>query len=61
MSLEQIVCVSLGSIFQVATFVLGLAVGISLSRKDSKNDNGNSRTKTAAYWHGDHVERRGTP
>ena len=60
MSIEQIVCVSLGQIFQVAVFALGIAVGISLSRKESKNDNSNSRTKTAAYWHGNHVERRGT-
>ena len=60
MSIEQIVCVSLGQIFQVAVFALGIAVGISLSRKESKNDDSNSGKKTAAYWHGHHVERRGT-
>jgi len=46
MTVEQIVCVSLGSIFQVAVFVLGIAVGISLTkRKESFNDHSNSNTE----------------
>ena len=56
MSIEQIVCVSLGSIFQVAVFALGVSVGLALSRKDSKNDNSNEGTKDPGYWH--RVERR---
>jgi hypothetical protein len=35
MTIEQIVCVSIGSIIVAGTFALGLLVGASLRRKDS--------------------------
>ena len=66
MSIEQFVCMSIGCIVQAATFAVGVMVGISLQRKDSKDDNVNARittTRPAAnpnWWHdpNNKVERR---
>lgn len=66
MSIEQLVCISVGFIAQIATFAVGVMVGISLQRKDSKDDNVNARittTRPAAnpnWWHdpNNKVERR---
>ena len=39
MTIEQLVCVSLGSILQAVVFTLGVAVGVSLTkRKESQHD-----------------------
>jgi len=55
MTIEQIVCVSFGSILQAVVFALGVAVGISLTkRRDSHNDSDEGKTEKA--WH--QVERR---
>ena len=41
MNLSEITCIALGMIFNVFTFVLGVAVGVNVSqqRKDSQNGN----------------------
>ena len=38
MTIEQIVCVSIGFIFEAGTFALGLLVGASLRRRDSTRE-----------------------
>ena len=40
MSLSEFTCIALGMLFNVLTFVLGVAVGVNVSakRKDSPND-----------------------
>jgi len=54
---EAWVCVSLGAILHAATFAVGVMVGVSLSRKDLRNDSDSRKKATEfAYWHG--VERR---
>ena len=66
MSIEQLVCISIGFIAQIATFAVGVMVGISLQRKDSKDDNVNARITTTRptanpnWWHdpNNKVERR---
>jgi hypothetical protein len=66
MSIEQLVCVSIGCIAQVATFVIGVLVGTRLWRKDSKDDTFNNRITTTRpsanpnWWHdpNNKVERR---
>jgi len=52
MSIEQLVCVSIGVFVQAATFALGIMVGVSLKRKEATHGNGND------YWHS--FEHRGT-
>jgi len=41
MSVSEFTCIALGMLFNVLTFVLGCAVGVSMvrTRKDSDNDN----------------------
>lgn len=40
MSVSEFACISLGLLFNVLTFVLGVSVGVSLvKRKDSDHDN----------------------
>jgi hypothetical protein len=41
MSLSEFTCIALGMLFNVLTFVLGVAVGVNVSakRKDSPDDN----------------------
>jgi hypothetical protein len=39
MNVSEFTCISLGILFNVLTFALGCAVGVSLKRKDSQNDN----------------------
>lgn len=55
MSVRDFVMLAIGEIILAATFALGIMVGISLTRKDSRHDNGNSngtgRTEAAAQWH----------
>ena len=40
MSVSEFTCISLGMLFNVLTFVLGVAVGVNVcqKRKDSQND-----------------------
>jgi hypothetical protein len=41
MSVSEFTCIALGMLFNVLTFALGCAVGVSMvrNRKDSDNDN----------------------
>ena len=43
MSVSEFTCIALGMLFNVLTFVLGVAVGVNVSskRKDSHHDDGN--------------------
>lgn len=43
MNVSELTCISLGMLFNVLTFFLGTAVGVTIAskRKDSSNDNGN--------------------
>lgn len=54
MTIEQVVCVCLGAVFQTGWFLLGIAVGMSFSRKEAKNVSNNKDSKE--YWH--NIERR---
>lgn len=51
MTITDFVWIAVGETLLCASFALGMLVGISLTRKDSRNDNGNSRTEAAAQWH----------
>lgn len=51
MTISQLCLVSLGITANALTFVLGILVGISLSRKESKNDNCNEGTSQVSNWH----------
>jgi hypothetical protein len=51
MTIEQLAVMACGVTVNGLTFALGIAVGISLTRKDSKNGNQNE----ASRWH--RVER----
>jgi hypothetical protein len=52
--------IACGQVSLMATFALGMLVGMALMRKESQHDDGNSDTDEAAekwrQWH--HVERR---
>lgn len=43
MNISEFTCIALGMLFNVLTFVLGVAVGVNVcqKRKDSSNDDGN--------------------
>lgn len=56
MTLSQLALICAGFSLNAGTFVLGVFVGLALTRKDSTNDR-NEGTK-ANYWHD--VERRAT-
>ena len=47
MNLEQLTCVLFGSILNSFTFCVGIAVGISFTKRNSKNVNNNCK-KTAS-------------
>lgn len=55
MTIEQLVCVFVGTIVQAVTFALGIMVGVSLKRKESFDDS-DSYEKASRPWHT--VERR---
>jgi hypothetical protein len=54
-TIEQIVCVSIGAILHAATFAVGVLAGISMSRKEV-NHGRDSNPKAYNHWHD--VERR---
>ena len=60
MTIADFVWIAVGETLLVGTFLLGIAVGISLTRKESRHDNGNEGTqgdgKAWNNWH--RVERR---
>lgn len=43
MNVSELTCIALGMLFNVLTFFLGTAVGVTIAskRKDSSNDDGN--------------------
>ena len=47
MTIEQLTCVLFGSILNSFTFCVGIAVGISFTKRNSKHVNNNSK-KTAS-------------
>lgn len=52
MNLSEFTCISLGMLFNVLTFVLGVAVGVSLThRKDSSHDRNRYEREGFRYWH----------
>lgn len=51
MTLEQLALVACGVTVNGLTFALGMAVGVSLKRKDSRNDNDNDQAKASSSWH----------
>jgi len=54
MSLSEFTCISLGMLFNVLTFCLGVAVGVSVCqrRKDSHDDNRNRyEAEGFQYYH----------
>ena len=52
MNLSEFTCIALGMLFNVLTFVLGVAVGVSLTyRKDSRNDRNRYEGEGYRYWH----------
>jgi acyl dehydratase len=56
MTTDQLVALAAGQLIAAGMFVLGIAVGVSLTRKDSTNDN--SDTEAAAKWHRIHDSLR---
>ena len=56
MTTATLAAICCGFIANALTFVLGVLVGSSLTRKDARHDNDNHQKKDAAYWHT--VERR---
>jgi hypothetical protein len=54
MTLEQFALISLGQISLACTFVLGVLVGLSLSKK--RTSHGRNEGTQADWWH--HIERR---
>jgi hypothetical protein len=58
MTVSQLALICAGFSLNALTFVLGVMVGCSLSRKDSTHGDRNEGTKGKGYWHG--VERRAT-
>jgi hypothetical protein len=50
-TLEQITAVCIGMTFNALTFVLGILVGCSLTRKDSPNDRDSQQKTIPSLWH----------
>jgi hypothetical protein len=48
-SIRDLVLISIGELVLAATFALGILVGISLQRKDSRNGNGNEGKDWIGY------------
>lgn len=52
MNLSEFTCIALGMLFNVLTFVLGVAVGVSITyRKDSRNERNRYEGEGYRYWH----------
>jgi hypothetical protein len=51
MTLSQLALICAGFSLNAATFVLGVMVGLSLSRKDSHDRNSNEATEGSRQWH----------
>jgi hypothetical protein len=51
MTLSQLALICAGFLLNAATFVLGVMVGLSLSRKDSHDRNSNEATEGSRQWH----------
>ena len=52
MNVSEFTCICLGMIFNVLTFVLGVAVGVNIcqKRKDSKNDSDRYEAEGFQYY-----------
>ena len=51
MTVSEITCIALGMLFNVLTFALGCAVGVSLvKRKDSHDDRDRYQTEGFQYY-----------
>ena len=54
MSVSEFACISLGLLFNVLTFVLGVSVGVSLvKRKDSDHDGNRYEAEGFRYYRDD--------
>jgi len=54
MNVSEFTCISLGLLFNVLTFVLGVSVGVSLvKRKDSSNDSDRYEAEGFQYYRDD--------
>ncbi len=56
MTTATLAAICCGFIVNALTFVLGVLVGSSLTRKDARHDSDNNSKKDPAHWHS--VERR---
>ncbi len=55
MTVSEFTCISLGMLFNVLTFALGCAVGVTLvKRKDSHNDRDRYEAEGFQYYAEDH-------
>jgi hypothetical protein len=51
MNVSELTCIVIGMIFNVLTFALGCAVGVSLAlRKDSRNDRNRYQDEGCQYY-----------
>ena len=54
MTVSEFACISLGLLFNVLTFVLGVSVGVSLvKRKDSEHDRNRYEAEGFRYYRDD--------
>ena len=51
MTTENLAMLAVGQIIAAGMFSLGVLVGVSLHRKDAKDDDSNEGTKEAGWWH----------
>ena len=57
MTVSEFACISLGLLFNVLTFVLGVSVGVSLvKRKDSDHDDRNRYQGEGFQYYRDHPQ-----
>ena len=51
MTVRDVVCIAIGELLLAVTFILGVLVGVALTRKDSRYDDGNKGTiRHAPGW-----------
>ena len=55
MNVSEFCCIALGMLFNVLTFVLGVAVGVNVSRKRKDSPNDNRYENEGFRYYGDHA------
>jgi hypothetical protein len=51
MNVSELTCIAIGMLFNVLTFALGCAVGVSLKRKESPHDRDRYRYEAEGFQH----------